>query len=161
MGQIGLPCTLPPPPGQSETKFFLLLGFPPPPRYQKSMPSVKSWVGLPVLGHFQNGRHRNPETTCSGPFSKWPPSKSGNHVLCHNLSSAAVRVTQLVSMHMFLGVRNSIMPIKNVSVLWKISKQLFKRIFRAFSAIFCVIPWDREGYCAPSTYENLRPSFFC
>ena len=30
------------------------------------------------------------------------------------------------------------MPIKNVSVLWEIYKQLFKRIFRAFSVIFCV-----------------------
>ena len=99
-------------------------------------------------------------TTCFGPFSKWPPSKSGNHVLCHNLSSKAVRVTKLVPMYMFLGVRNSIMPIKNVSVLWKIYKQLLKRIFRAFSVIFCVSLWDREGYCAPSTYESLRPSFF-
>ena len=53
------------------------------------------------------------------------------------------------------------MPIKNVSVLWKIYKQLFKRISRAFSVIFCVIPWDREGYCAPSTYESLKPSFVC
>ena len=31
------------------------------------------------------------------------------------------------------------MPIKNVSVLWKINKQLFKRIFRAFSVIFFVL----------------------
>ena len=100
-------------------------------------------------------------TTCFGPFSKWPPSKSGNHVLCHNLSSKAVGVTKLMSMHMFLGVRNSIMPIKNVYVLWKIYKQLFKRIFRAFSVIFCVSPWDREGYCAPSTYESPKPSLFC
>ena len=89
------------------------------------------------------------------------PSKSGNHVLCHNLSSKAVRATKLVSMHMFLGVRNSIMPIKNVSVLWKMYKQLFKRIFHAFSVIFLVSPWDREGYCAPSTYESLKPSFCC
>ena len=51
------------------------------------------------------------------------------------------------------------MPIKNVSVLWKIYKQLFKRIFRAFSVIFCVSPWDREGYCAPSTYESLKTKF--
>ena len=62
-------------------------------------------------------------------------------------------------MHMFLGARNSIMPIKNVSVLWKIYKQLFKRIFRAFSVIFRVSPWAREGYCAPSTQESLKPSF--
>ena len=54
-------------------------------------------VGLPVFG----------------PFSKWPPLKSVNHVLCHNLSSKAVRVTKLVSIHMFVGARNS----KNVSVL--------------------------------------------
>ena len=133
MGQIGLPCT-PPPPGQSETKYFLFIG---PPPISKVDAIKKSWDGLPVL-----------------------PSKSGNHVLCHNLSSKAVRVTKLVSMHMFLGVKNSIMPIKNVSVLWKIYKQLFKRIFRAFSVIFCASPWDRESYCAPSTYESLRPSFF-
>ena len=50
-------------------------------------------------------------------------------------------------------------PIKNISVLWKINKQLFKRIFRAFSPIFCVSPWDRWGYCAPSTHESLRPIF--
>ena len=71
----------------------------------------------------------------------------------------AVRVTKLVSMHMFLGVRNSIMPIKNVSVFWKIYKPLFKRIFRTFLVIFCVSLWDREGYCAPSTHESLRPIF--
>ena len=51
------------------------------------------------------------------------------------------------------------MPIKNVTVLWKINKQLFQRIFRAFSVIFCVSPWARGGYCAPSTHESLR-SFF-
>ena len=142
MGQIGLPCTPPPPPGQSETKFFLLLG----PSPISKVDAIKKKLGW---------------TTCFGPFSKWPPSKSGNHVLCHNLSSKAVGVTKLMSMHMFFGVRNSIMPIKNVSVLWKIYKQLFKRIFRAFSVIFGVSPWDREGYCAPSTYESLKPSFFC
>ena len=53
------------------------------------------------------------------------------------------------------------MPIKNVSVLWKIYTRLFKRIFRAFSVIFCVSPWAREGYCAHSTHESLKPSFFC
>ena len=53
------------------------------------------------------------------------------------------------------------MPIKNVSVLWKIYKQLFKRISRALSIIFCAGPWVREGYCAPSTHENMRPIFFC
>ena len=71
-------------------------------------------------------------------ISKWPPLKFGNHVLCHNLSSKEVRVTILMSIHMFLWARNLIMPIKNISVLWKINKQLFKRIFRAFSFIFCV-----------------------
>ena len=110
MGQIGLPCTPPPPPGQSENKFLLFLGPPP----ISKVDAIKKKLGW---------------TTCFGPFSKWPPSKSGNHVLCHNLSSKAVRVTKLVSMHMFLGVRNSIMPIKNVSVLWKIYKPLFKRYF--------------------------------
>ena len=121
----------PPPPGQSETKFLLFIG---PPRISK-VDAIKKKLGW---------------TTCFGPFSKWPPSKSGNHLLCHNLSSKAVRVTKLVSMYMFLGVRNPILPIKNVSVLWKIYKQLFQRIFRAFLVIFCVSPWDREGYCAPS-----------
>ena len=53
------------------------------------------------------------------------------------------------------------MPIKNVSVLWKIYKQLFKRIFRTFLVIFCVSLSDREGYCAPSTCESVRPSFCC
>ena len=53
------------------------------------------------------------------------------------------------------------MPIKNVSVLWKIYKQLFERIFRAFSVIFCVSPWTTEGYCAPSTHESPRQSFCC
>ena len=142
MGQIGLPCTPPPPPpGQSETKFLLFLG--PSPISKVDAIKKKLWW-----------------TTCFGPFSKWPPSKSGNHVLCHNLSSKAVRVTKLMSMHMFLGARNLIMPIKNVSGLWKIYKQLFKRIFREFSVIFCLSLWDREGYCASSTYESLRPSFF-
>ena len=142
MGQIGLPCTPPPPPQDSlRPSFFLLLGPPP----ISKVDAIKKKLGW---------------TTCFGPFSKWPPSKSGNHVLCHNLSSAAVRVTKLVSMYMFLGVRNPILPIKNVSVLWKIYKQLFKRIFRAFLNIFCVSPWDRKGYCAPSTFESLRPSFF-
>ena len=129
------------PPGQSETKFVLFLGSPP----ISKADAIKKKLGW---------------TTCFGPFSKWPPSKSGNHVLCHNVSSKAVRVTKLVSMHMFFGVKNLIMPIENVSVLWKIYKQLFKRIFRAFSVIFCVSLWDRKGYCAPSIYESLRPSFF-
>ena len=53
------------------------------------------------------------------------------------------------------------MQIKIVSVLWEMYKQLFKRIFRIFSVIFCVSPWATEGYCAPSTHENLTPSFFC
>ena len=52
------------------------------------------------------------------------------------------------------------MPIKYVSVLWKIHKQLFKRIVCAFSVIFCVSRWAREDYCAPSTHERLRPSLF-
>ena len=132
----------PPPPGQSETKFLLFIG---PPQISK-VDAIKKKLGW---------------TTCFGPFSKWPPSKSGNHLLCHNLSSKAVRVTKLVFMYMFLGVRSPILPIKIVSVLCKIYKQLFQRIFRAFLVIFCVSPWDREGYYAPSTYESLKPSFFC
>ena len=61
---------------------------------------------------------------------------------------------------MFLGAMNSIMPIKNVSDLWEIYKQLFKRISRAFSVFFCFSPWATEGYCAPSAHENPRPNFF-
>ena len=53
------------------------------------------------------------------------------------------------------------MQIKKVSVLWKMYKQPFKHIFRALLVIFCVSPWAGEGYCAPSTYESLRASFFC
>ena len=79
----------------------------------------------------------------------------------HNLSSKAVRLTKLVSMHMFFWGEEFNYAIKNVSVLWEIYKQLFKRIFRAFSVTFCVSPWAREGYCAPSTHESLRPIFFC
>ena len=141
MGQIGLPCT-PPPPRTVWDQVFIV---------HWTSPDIKSRCHQKKLGW----------TTCFGPFSKWPPSKSGNHLLCHNLSSKAVRVTKLVSMYMFLGVMSPILPIKNVSVLWKIYKQLFQRIFRAFLVIFCVSPWDREGYCAPSTYESLKPSFFC
>ena len=63
----------------------------------------------------------------------------------------------MMSIHMFLGARISIMPMKNVSVLWKIYKQLFKRIFRSF---FCASPWAREGYCAPSTRESRKPSLY-
>ena len=118
------------PPRTVWDQVFLLLGPPP----ISKVDAIKKKLGW---------------TTCFGPFSQWPPSKYGNHVLCHNMSSEAVRVTKLV--HMFLGARNSNMPIKNVSVLWKTFKQLFTRIFRAFSVIFCVSPWAREGYCAPST----------
>ena len=60
---------------------------------------------------------------------------------------------------MILGAKNSIMPIKNVSVLWKIYKQLFKRIFWSFSVIFVLVHFQR-GFCAPSTHENPGPSFF-
>ena len=139
MGQIGLSCT-PPPPGQSETKFFLFLGPPP----ISKIDAIKKKLGW---------------TTCFRPFSKWPPSKSGNHFLCHNFSSKAVRVTKCVSIHMFLGGEEFNYANKNVSVLWKINKHLFKRIFYAFSVIFCISSWAREGYCAPSTHESFRPSF--
>ena len=132
----------PPPKGQSETKFFLFLGPPP----IAKVDAIKKKLGW---------------TTCFGLFSKWPPSKSGNHILCHNLSAKAVRVTKLVFIYMFLGARNSIMPIKKVSVWKKIYKQLCKRIFRAFSVIFCVSPWATDDYCAPYTHESLRLSFCC
>ena len=65
-----------------------------------------------------------------------------------------------MSIHMFLEARISIMPMKNVSVLWEIYKQLFKRIFRAFLVTFCSSPSAREGYCAPSTRESRRPSLY-
>ena len=132
----------PPPPRTVWDQVFLLLG----PLPISRVDAIKKKLGC---------------TTCFGLFSKWPPSKSRNHVLCHNLSYKAVRVIQLVSIHMYLGARSSIIPIKNVSVLSKIYKQLFKRIFRAFSVIFCVSPWATEGYCAPSTHESLIPSFSC
>ena len=52
--------TVHPPPPRTvwDQVFFCSLDLP---RYQKSMPSKKSWDELPVLGHFQNGRHRNLE----------------------------------------------------------------------------------------------------
>ena len=117
---------------KSKTKFFLFLGPPP--------ISKVGWTTY--FRPFQNGRHWNLEIMFCAIYK-------------------AVRVTKLLSIHMFLRVRNSTMPIKNVSLLWKINKQLFKRIFRAFSVIFCVSPCAREGYCAASTHESLRPSFFC
>ena len=40
-------------------------------------------------------------------------------------------------------------------------KQLFKRLFREFSIIFCASSWVKEGYYALSTHENLISSFFC
>ena len=70
---------------------------------------------------------------------KMSDTKSGNHVLCHNLSSKAV--SHKIGVYTYVsGAKNSIMPIKNVSVLWKIYEQLFKRIFRAFLVIFSVNP---------------------
>ena len=53
------------------------------------------------------------------------------------------------------------MLIKYVSDLWKTNKHLFKRIFHAFSVIFCISPWARDGYCAPSTHKSLKKIFFC
>ena len=46
----------PPPQDSLRPRFFCFLDLP---RYQKSMPLKKSWDGLPVLGHFQNGRRQN------------------------------------------------------------------------------------------------------
>ena len=71
------------------------------------------------------------------------------HVLCHNLSSKVVIVTKLVSIHKFLGARNSIMPIKNVFVMRKIYKQLFKRIFRAFSSFFVLVHGPQRATVHP------------
>ena len=52
--------TVHPPQDSLRPNFYCSLDLP---RYQKSMPSKKSWDGLPVLGHFQNGRHQNLEIT--------------------------------------------------------------------------------------------------
>ena len=52
--------TVHPPQDSLRPSFYCSLDLP---GYQKSMPSKKSWDGLPVLGHFQNGRHRNLEIT--------------------------------------------------------------------------------------------------
>ena len=81
MGQGGLLCTLHL--RKSETKFLLLSRSPPISKVdviKKSQMDYLFWT-----------------------ISKWPPLKFGNHVLGHNLSSKAVRVTELVSMHIFLG----------------------------------------------------------
>ena len=80
--------------------------------------------------------------------------------MCHNLSSAAVRVTKLVSMYMFLGVRNPILPIKNVSVSWKIYKQLFKRIFRAFLNIFVLVHGTERVTVHPPPLKVRDQVFF-
>ena len=133
MGQRGLLCTLHP--WKSETRFLLLTRPPPISKVDAINESRMAYLFWAI--------------------SKWPPLKFENHVLCHNLSSKVVRVTKLVSIYMFLGARNLIMPIKNVSHLWKINKQLFKRIFGAFLIIFCASPRVREGYWTPSTHESL------
>ena len=52
-----------------------------------------------VLWHIQNGRHRN-------------------HIFGHNLASSKARVTILMSIPMFLGMRNTIVSIQNVYVLY-------------------------------------------
>ena len=51
-----------------------------------------------VLWHIQDGRHRN-------------------HIFDHNLGSSTARVTILMSIPMFLGIRNPIVPILNVYIL--------------------------------------------
>ena len=126
----------PPPPGQSKTKFFCSFDLP---RYQKSMPLKKVGMDYLFWAMFKMAA-----------IEIW---------LCHNLCSKAVRVTILVFIHIFLRLMNLIMQIKNNYVLQIIYKQLFERIFRAFSVIFCVSPWAGEGYYAPTTHESLRPSF--
>ena len=50
-----------------------------------------------VLWHIQNGRHRN-------------------HIFGYNLGPSIARVTIFMSIPMFLGTRNPIVPIKNVDV---------------------------------------------
>ena len=45
---------------------------------------------------------------------------------------------------MFLGMKNPIIPIKNISVLYIIYKQVIKRIFRVFPVIFVYFSANTE-----------------
>ena len=121
MVQIGSPYTTPPP-GQSEIKFFLLLG-PPPISKIDAIKKILGWTTCFAL--FSKCRHQNLEIT-----------------FCAITSSKAVRVAKLVSIHMFLGVRNSIIPIKKCFCL---VENLQIAIQTYFLCIFCVSPWAREG----------------
>ena len=134
MGQIGLPCTPPPPQDSLRPSFFCSLDLP---RYQK-------------LGW----------TTCFDPFSKWPPSKSGNNVFCHNLSSNALRVTKLVSMHMFLGVWNSIMPIKMFLSCGKFINSCSNVFFVHFRSFFVLVHGTERVTVHPPPMKVRDQVFF-
>ena len=86
-------------------------------------------------------------------------AKFGNHVLCHNVSFKVVRVTKLVSIHMFLGARNLIMPIKMFLSCAKFKNSYLNLFFAHFCSFFVSSPWVREGY---STYNKLstRQKYF-
>ena len=45
---------------------------------------------------------------------------------------------------MFLGMKNTIIPMKNISVLYMIHKQVNKRIFRVFPVIFVYFSANTE-----------------
>ena len=107
MGQIGLPCT-PPPPGQSGTKFFFLLG---PPPIWKVDGIKKKWDGLPVLGFFQNGRHQNQEITFCA--ITWILRQLESQNWCLYICFWG-RVIHLCQLNMFLSCRKCINSYSNV-----------------------------------------------
>ena len=93
------------------------------------------WDGLHVLGHFQEGRHRNLEIT------------------------PCVLKQLNFSLYICLWGEKFHYANKKCSCLWIIYKQLFKRIFRVFSVIFCVMPWAREDLLGPTVLKNNNPYF--
>ena len=76
-------------------------------------------------------------------YQKSMPSESVNHVLCHNLSSKAVRVTKLVSMHIFWGLRDSIMPIKMFLSCGKFINS-YSNVFFVYFLSFFVLVYGTE-----------------
>ena len=63
---------------------------PPPPGTVLDQVFFAPWTPPPTISKVDAIKTKLGWTTCFGPFSKWPPLKSGNHVLCHNLSSMEV-----------------------------------------------------------------------
>ena len=131
--------TVHPPPMKVWDQVFLLI---------RPLPILKTWchqlkVGWTILKSFQNDRHWNLEITFCA------------------ITSKAVRVTILMSIDMFLGARNSIMPIKNIFVLWKINKLQVKRISRAFSVIFVCYSMGQIGLmCTLHSMKGWDQVFF-